>query len=179
MQLDPKSWGPYFWRTIHFTAMGYPNRPSALDKQRYKSFYTNLHHVLPCETCAVNYQRHIHQELPIDGHLNSSAQLFAWTVALHNLVNKEIGKRSDWTVEEARSALLRDDQDPSRLYKAALYRVIAVTTTFVALFVLSKTCLSASTTKTKAKTLAITIIAAVTLELFRMLLGYILRHPEK
>jgi hypothetical protein len=49
----------------------------------------------------VNYKRHIDAEMPpIEGFMDSGKALFEWTVALHNLVNRELGKR-EWTVEEA------------------------------------------------------------------------------
>jgi hypothetical protein len=37
---------------------------------------------------------------PIEGYMDSGKLLFEWTVTLHNVVNRELGKR-EWTVEEA------------------------------------------------------------------------------
>lgn len=90
--MDPKVWGRYIWTSIHIVALGYPDNPSNIDKQNYKNFYTNIWTVLPCQTCADNYQRHL-QELPIDEHLSDNMSLFKWTVDLHNIVNKELGQR--------------------------------------------------------------------------------------
>lgn len=96
----PTIWGKHLWFSIHFVALDYPDSPEQEHIQAYKDFYTNLWKVIPCFKCAVNYKRHL-QELPIDGHLHSQDALFAWTVALHNIVNKELGK-PEMSLEEAK-----------------------------------------------------------------------------
>lgn len=97
--MEPKIWGKYIWTSIHIIALGYPDKPSPDDKQNYKQFYTNLWKVIPCIKCAKNYQMHL-DELPLEGQLSNNTALFKWTVDLHNIVNKELGKRQ-WTFEEA------------------------------------------------------------------------------
>ena len=96
----PTIWGKHLWFSIHFVALDYPDTPGPEHVQAYKDFYTNLWKVIPCFKCAVNYKRHL-QELPIDGHLHSQEALFAWTVSLHNIVNRELGK-PEMTLEEAK-----------------------------------------------------------------------------
>lgn len=98
--MEPSIWGKYLWTSIHFIALGYPDKPTAEDVANYKAFYTNFWKVLPCYKCSKNYQRHL-EELPIDPYMTDNMSLFEWTVLLHNIVNKELGKR-EWTVEEAR-----------------------------------------------------------------------------
>lgn len=90
--MNPKVWGKYIWLSIHIIALGYPDKPSEQDKKNYKDYYTNLWKVLPCEKCSINYVRHL-RELPIDENLTDTMSLFKWTVDLHNIVNKETGKR--------------------------------------------------------------------------------------
>lgn len=97
--MEPKVWGKYLWTSIHIIALGYPDNPTPDDKQNYKHFYVNLWKVIPCFKCGQNYQRHL-DELPIDNSLTNNMSLFKWTVDLHNIVNKELGKRQ-WTQEEA------------------------------------------------------------------------------
>lgn len=97
--MEPKIWGKYLWTSIHIIALGYPDSPTPDDKQNYKQFYINLWKVIPCFKCAQNYQRHL-DELPIDGQLSNNMSLFKWTVDMHNIVNKELGKRQ-WTHDEA------------------------------------------------------------------------------
>lgn len=97
--MEPSVWGKYIWTSIHFIALGYPDKPTQEDAHNYKQFYHDLWKVLPCYKCSVNYQRHL-SELPIDPYLKDNMSLFEWTVKLHNIVNKELGKR-EWTLEEA------------------------------------------------------------------------------
>jgi hypothetical protein len=99
--MQPSVWGPCLWRSIHVIALAYPYSPSNEDKQNYKEFYENFWKVIPCQKCSVNYRRHLEELAPIDGFLSSPDDLFAWTVALHNIVNNELGKRN-YTVEEAK-----------------------------------------------------------------------------
>lgn len=88
------------WFSIHFIAQDYPSSPSEEDAVAYRSFFENLWRVLPCYKCGVNYKRHL-LELPIDEHLHSREALFAWTVALHNIVNRDLGK-PQMSLEEAK-----------------------------------------------------------------------------
>ena len=111
--LSPEIWGPSTWRAIHYVALGYPSAPSEDDVAAYGAFFGSLQRVLPCESCANNYRRHL-RELPIEPYLRSG-RLFEWTVLLHNLVNRELGKAKgrggeDWTPEQALSALSASKQ---------------------------------------------------------------------
>jgi hypothetical protein len=90
--MNPKIWGKYVWVSIHVIALGYPDKPSDEEKNNYKEYFMNLWKVLPCYKCSINYIRHL-KELPIDGALVDNISLFKWTVDLHNIVNKETGKR--------------------------------------------------------------------------------------
>lgn len=87
----PDTWGKHLWFSIHFIALDYPENPSSMVMAEYKSFFENLWKVIPCYKCSVNYKRHL-SELPISDYLDSRESLFAWTVELHNIVNKETGK---------------------------------------------------------------------------------------
>jgi hypothetical protein len=97
--MEPKVWGKYLWTSIHIIALGYADNPSIEDKMNYKQFYTDLWKVIPCHKCSENYKRHL-VELPIDEFLSDNMTLFNWTVEIHNIVNKELGKRQ-WTYDEA------------------------------------------------------------------------------
>lgn len=92
-------WGKYFWYCIHLTALGYPENPNHKDKLIYKQFYLCLGKILPCPKCSANFVRHL-ITLPIDSFLQNRQMLFKWTVYMHNIVNKEIGK-PQWNVEYA------------------------------------------------------------------------------
>ena len=101
--MQPNYWGPNLWRSIHYIALGYPGDAvaDAATREAYIGFFMNLWYVIPCLKCAINYKRHIMTEMPpIEGFMASGKNLFEWTVALHNLVNRELNKR-EWTYEEA------------------------------------------------------------------------------
>lgn len=100
--MSPDVWGPYIWFALHFIALAYPQDPTTDDVVTYKYFFENFWRVLPCHKCSLNYQRHLH-ELPLtETDLACPDALFAWTVALHNIVNKEKNKAT-WTVEQAKA----------------------------------------------------------------------------
>jgi hypothetical protein len=97
---EPSVWGPSTWRAIHYIALGYPAKATGEDARVYRDFVHALGRVIPCTTCAANFQRHL-VELPLtERDLRGRLELFEWTVRLHNLVNTETGKRP-WTVDEA------------------------------------------------------------------------------
>jgi hypothetical protein len=97
--MEPKVWGKYIWTSIHILALGYPDKPSNEDIQNYKQFFLNFWKVIPCYKCSQNYLKHL-EELPIDNFMTDNLSLFKWTVGLHNIVNKELGKR-EFSYEEA------------------------------------------------------------------------------
>jgi hypothetical protein len=90
--MKPEIWGRHMWYSIHFIALNYPEEPSIDDMRYYKSFYENLHQVIPCYKCSVNYVKHLN-ERPLElSDLQNSKTLFNWTVDIHNIVNKELKK---------------------------------------------------------------------------------------
>ena len=97
---DIGAWGPQLWHTLHMVALNYPDAPSPDDKRNYKAFFESLQFVIPCASCADNYALHLRQ-LPVDRFLDNADALFAWSVHVHNMVNKSYGKRS-WSVADAK-----------------------------------------------------------------------------
>lgn len=93
--MDPRLWGAAVWATIHYVALGYPDHPQLSDRAAYAEFLNAVGRVLPCLTCAQNFERHIAQLPPLSDVLESGKDaLFAWTVDLHNLVNRDSGRPS-------------------------------------------------------------------------------------
>lgn len=101
MRLPPSVWGPFFWHTIHITALSYPEKPSYAHKRAAKDFYESLAHLIPCPKCREHYSTHL-QKFPISPHLDRREDLFRWTVNVHNVVNKTLDKP---TVSEKESIL--------------------------------------------------------------------------
>lgn len=91
MRFPPAVWGPVFWLTIHITALGYPEKPSYAQKRAAKEYFEGLQFLLPCPTCREHYKQHLEKN-PIAPSLDTRRDLFAWTVNVHNAVNKMLGK---------------------------------------------------------------------------------------
>jgi hypothetical protein len=97
--LPPKIWGKHIWTSIHLIALGFPDNPTSSERKQYEAFFIEIGNVLPCPKCRVNYKEHL-IELPINFYLQDNKTLFAWTVAVHNIVNRQNNKR-EWTFDEA------------------------------------------------------------------------------
>lgn len=101
MGLTPDGWGPYFWATIHLAALGAPTILDSTQVSGYRSFYSAIPWVIPCQSCAEHLKENL-KKLPLtDEVLKGADTLFAWTVKLHNQVNQMLGK-SVVTVEQAK-----------------------------------------------------------------------------
>lgn len=98
MQLPPSVWGPFFWHTIHITALGYSKNPTYTDKKSAKEFYESLSYLIPCPICKDHYKEYLAKH-PLTPFLDSRTDLIKWTIMLHNNVNKLTAK-SEWTLEE-------------------------------------------------------------------------------
>lgn len=91
--INPKIWGPYIWKTIHFVAHGYPEKPNYEDKKAYHDFYESIFKVLPCDKCSISsqdlfYKSHIYN------YLDSKKDLIKWAYDFHDSVNNKLGKVS-------------------------------------------------------------------------------------
>jgi len=91
--VHPVMWGPHGWKFLHYVTLNYPENPSQEDKEKFKQFFLLLQRILPCERCAYNYSQNL-KTLPItDKVLESDTNLMYWLIDMHNLVNKETGKK--------------------------------------------------------------------------------------
>jgi hypothetical protein len=86
--INPKIWGPFFWKTFHLSTFGYPQEPNDLDKKTYKLFYETFMKVLPCDKCSINSQKISIEDLT-EG-LESRDALVKWGFNFHNKVNTKI-----------------------------------------------------------------------------------------
>lgn len=86
--INPKIWGPFFWKTFHLSTFGYPREPNDLDKQTYKLFYESFMKILPCNKCSIESQKMSIDDL-IEG-LESRASLIKWGYNFHNKVNTKL-----------------------------------------------------------------------------------------
>jgi hypothetical protein len=105
--MEPTVWGPYAWTFLGYVALGFPSNPTEDDRRNYRSFFMNLGDILPCYKCGQNYKRHLQNDVPlIDAYLTDGDRLFEWVWLMHNVVNKELGKRR-WDLVEAREVMLK------------------------------------------------------------------------
>jgi hypothetical protein len=84
---------------MHLVALGYPNEPTYAEKRAAKEFYESFTHLIPCPTCKLHYAEHL-KGMPLTPSLDSRKDLFKWTVDMHNLVNRDLGKQ-EYTEEDA------------------------------------------------------------------------------
>jgi len=67
----------------------------------YRAFVNTLQHVIPCAVCKEHLKETL-AKFPVDTHLATRMDFFRWTVDLHNLVNKQLGK-TEMTFADAES----------------------------------------------------------------------------
>lgn len=90
--MDPEYWGKYYWGTIYFIVLNYPDSPTKEDKQNVKSFFEMLKSLLPCENCANHYKKNLNTYPLTDDILSSKTKLLDWVLIINNEVNKRQGK---------------------------------------------------------------------------------------
>jgi hypothetical protein len=86
--INPKIWGPFFWKTFHLSTFGYPKEPNDLDKETYKLFYETFMKILPCNKCSQSSQKMLNDDL-IKA-LESRDDLIKWGYNFHNGVNAKL-----------------------------------------------------------------------------------------
>ncbi len=97
--IDPRLWGQYFWGTLHFISLSYPNNPNDEDKQKIKTAILSLVDVLPCIICREHFNELLKQFPLNDYILQNKKNLVLWLFTLHNIVNKQNNKKI-FTVDE-------------------------------------------------------------------------------
>ena len=93
----PSVWGPREWRRMHKMSLQLYRGVLVCN---FVEYLTGLADSLPCAACRDHYKKLL-EEMPIPVHaLTSAAGAFAYTVRLHNAVNRRLGKR-ELPLEEA------------------------------------------------------------------------------
>lgn len=73
-------WGPLYWEALHAAAAS----PMSLDALR--AFYARLGDAVPCGECRAHFVPML-ASMPV-----ARADVYAWTVQVHNNVNRRLGK---------------------------------------------------------------------------------------
>lgn len=98
--LDKSDWGNPLWFVIHVSPV-YANGSITEIFSNVKALLSCLRFILPCQKCQI----HLTENLPkidIDSHSDSREKLFEATWILHNIVNKDTGKKEP-SLQESRS----------------------------------------------------------------------------
>lgn len=90
---DPRSfWGPCTWKFIHSIAAAYdPATPGA--REAFIACIKSLLYLLSCKQCRDHLRANL-KKLPIERYLSTNEQAFLWSYHLHDLVNRQLGKKS-------------------------------------------------------------------------------------
>ena len=81
MRIPPSKWGPHFWMTLHIACLG------CQDAKVLEDFVEGYKEIIPCLSC----REHFEQVL-VDNPVPEADDLFKWSVDVHNIVNKRLGK---------------------------------------------------------------------------------------
>lgn len=82
--IDPSKWGPAFWTTLHTMSLQADANSDSVPA--FHAFMASLPQFLPCAKCKSHLQELLQSVPP------PQANLFEWSVELHNRVSASIGK---------------------------------------------------------------------------------------
>lgn len=96
-------WGPPLWHFLHTTSFNYPVKPSQKQKDHFYQFFKeDLYYLLPCSYCRENYKNNI-KKLKLNKSKFKNRDTFSrFVYDLHELVNKNLGKKSGLSYEDVR-----------------------------------------------------------------------------
>lgn len=120
--VDTETLGRATWTFLHTLAASHPEKPSSEEQRRMTRFMRDFAQVYPCAPCAESF-REILKQHPTNA--ESGPGFAQWMCAVHNEVNKEIGKEvfdcarvgERWGVCEQCAAHQDDLKDFKNLFK--------------------------------------------------------------
>lgn len=108
MRIPPSKWGPHFWMTLHIACLGCQDAKVLVD------FVEGYKEIIPCLSC----REHFEQVL-VDNPVPEADDLFKWSVDVHNIVNKRLGK-PEFSYEDAFANIVTVTAPPQFDFKIAL-----------------------------------------------------------
>ena len=116
----PNFWSSETWMLLHIMSFTYPLQATVDRQEATLSMLRGIFVNLPCAQCSSHALTYI-DKVPID--LSNRDNFSIWMVEFHNEVNKRLNKRNDWTVIQAREALIdKYMSDGEELSRAELKR---------------------------------------------------------
>jgi Erv1 / Alr family len=98
--LSKHDWGTIFWSYIHTITVIDGKEGIRERSERAKEILSGMGFLVFCKTCRNEYEDML-KKYPLDNvDLDKPMALFAWTVKIHNEVNKKLNK-PEFTVEQA------------------------------------------------------------------------------
>ena len=89
MGINAENWGKQAWHFLHTICYNYPEQPTEADKKDYTEYIDAFQRVLPCPYCAEHFKELL---VVLPPKFDNKAELFNWSVDIHNEVNKTNGK---------------------------------------------------------------------------------------
>jgi hypothetical protein len=80
--VSPVKFGPYFWGALHLACLGGGN---------IQDFIASFPSALPCPACGAHFND-VLNAYPFPAGVTNPLELFAWSVDVHNVVNRRLGK---------------------------------------------------------------------------------------
>jgi hypothetical protein len=85
------NWGPYFWGVLHIATLTAPQQLTDAHRDGFRQLINSYLQVLPCPVCQKHFEETL-SKFPIEERMESSTELFLWTVDVHNEVNRNLKK---------------------------------------------------------------------------------------
>ena len=100
-------WGTLFHDIMMFIAIDLGRNPPKKKRDLTLSTIKNLIELLPCQKCRNHGRVYFEQNLEAWITAEDSDSLVTFLVQMHNNINKHLGKKHDWTVEDATSVFFQ------------------------------------------------------------------------
>ncbi len=103
--LMPSSWGPAFWHVLYTFAANYKLKPTREDKLNAALFLRSISTALPCRKCRENFPGNAAEAGLSVSVFDGREEMFSFVYRLHTCVSRALGKRLNFTRDEARALL--------------------------------------------------------------------------
>jgi len=123
--MDPKLWGKCGWDFSHYVTLGYPDYPTQHDKRMMKQYFNTFPYILPCDTCRYNLLKHYNYHPLTNNILSSKRNLVRWFIDIHNMSNRDLGKK-ELSYDQIISELLKDKSDDTTKNNVIIIMIIIV-----------------------------------------------------